>query len=176
MGKINHINVPAVIVSLMFMIGAQVPGAWAVRGSISEEAQQQSNNRALSFVDGSFIIDGKVPPAFSDFEYLYLEGGPFKLAPDGKRMIADPSIALKGEVQGKRKRIYKLKKAMMESDSLTFDSQAIAGISFQFSGRVLKGGPTDDDFVKIEGRLLKYLNGKKVAEAQVTLVWVEPGD
>jgi hypothetical protein len=176
MGKINLTNVPTVMVSLVLMISVQVPGAWPIRWSISEEAQQQSNNRALSFVDGSFIIDGKVPPAFSDFEYLYLEGGSFKLAPDGKRMIADPSITLKGEVQGKRKRIYKLKKATMESDSLTFESLAIGGISFQFSGRVFKGGPTDDDFVKIEGHLLKYLNGKKVAEAQVTFVWVEPGD
>jgi len=49
-------------------------------------------------------------------------------------------------------------------------------VSFQFSGRVLKGGPTDDDFVKVPGRVLKFLNGKKVAEAEVTLVWLEPGD
>ena len=176
MRKIKYTSIPAVIVSLMFTLVAQVPGARLVSEAVVKGAQQQPANKTLSFGDGSFTIDGKVLQAFTEFEYLYLEGGPFKLAPDGKRVITDSRINLKGEVQGKRKRIYKLKQAIMESDSLTFESLAIGGVSFQFSGKVLKGGPTDDDFVKIVGHVSKYLNGKKVAEADVTLVWLEPGD
>jgi len=171
MGKI-----PVLIVSLMLTFGGQVSGARFVPDATIESSQQQSVNRALSFGDGRFFIDGKVPQAFTDFDFLYLEGGSFKLAPDGKRMIADSPTNLKGEVQGKRRRTYKLKKAVMESDALTLESLAIGGVSFQLSGRVLKGGPTDDDFVKIQGHVSKYLNGKKVAEADVTLVWLEPGD
>jgi len=175
MRKIKYTSITAVIVSLMFTFVAQVPAERLVSGAV-ERARQQPANQTLSFGDGSFSIDGKVLPAFTEFEYLYLEGGPFRLAPDGKRMITDSPINLKGEVQGKRRRVYKLKKATMESDSLTFESLAIGGVSFQFSGKVLKGGPTGDDFVKIQGRVSKYLNGKKVAEAEVTLVWLEPGD
>jgi len=175
MWKMNYTGIPAVIGSLMFTVVMPMPGARLVSGTVIKSAQQPVN-QTWSFGDGRFFIDGKIPPAFTDFDYLYLEGGSFKLASDGKRMIAESPTSLKGEVQGKRRRTYKLKKAMMEADSLTFESLAIGGVSFQFSGRVLKGGPTDEDFVKIQGRVLKYLNGKKVAEAEVTLVWLEPGD
>jgi hypothetical protein len=134
--EIKYTILPTIIVSLMFTAAAQVPGVRLVPRATIERAQQQSVNRTLSFGDGRFFIDGKVPQAFTDFDFLYLEGGSFKLAPDGKRMLTDSPTNLKGEVQGKRRRTYKLKKAMMESDSLTLESLAIRGVSFQFSGRV----------------------------------------
>jgi len=103
-----------VVVSLMFVVAVEVYDARVGSSAVIENVQQKS--LTLGFGDGRFFIDGKVPPAFSDFDYLYLEGGSFKLAPDGKRMITDSPTSLKGEVQGKRRRIYKLKKAMMETD------------------------------------------------------------
>lgn len=161
----------AILTSVVFIIGAQVSGAWRIQGAIVKAAQSQSNT--LSFGEGRFAIDGKVPKGFTEIEYLYLEGGSFKRGPDGKRMIAGSAEHLKGELQGKGRRTLKLKKATMEGDALTFESQVVGGISFQFSGTI-SSGATEDDFVLIKGRLSKWLNGKKVAEAQVTFFWVEP--
>ena len=67
MGKI-----PVLIVSLMLTFGGQVSGARLVPDATIESSQQQSVNRALSFGDGRFFIDGKVPQAFTDFDFLYL--------------------------------------------------------------------------------------------------------
>ncbi|HEX8844876.1 MAG TPA: hypothetical protein VF791_09550 [Pyrinomonadaceae bacterium] len=175
MREIKRRSILAVIVSLMFTVGAQVRGAGPIHGAIAEAVQTQSDNRTLSFGEGRFFIDGKTPKGFAELEYLYLEGGSFRLGPDKKRMVADSPASLKGELQGKRGRTFKLKKAAMESDVLTFESQAIRGVSFQFRGTVFNGA-TEYDFVEIKGRLSKLVNGKKVAEAQVTFSYAEPTD
>jgi hypothetical protein len=168
----------AAIASLVFALGAQVPGAGPIRTVIVEGIQRQSDNNDFSFGEGRFFIDGKAPKGFTEFEYLYLEGGSFKLAPDKKRMIADSPAVLKGELQGKRRRTFKLKTASMENDALNFESQPLGGISFQFSGTVFNAATEKDEpaSVGIKGRLSKFINGKKVAEAQVTFSYLEPTD
>jgi hypothetical protein len=103
---------------------------------IVEAARRQSDDGAFSFGEGRFFIDGKVPRGFTEFEYLYLEGGSFKLAPDKKRMIADSPTSLKGELY-KGRSTFKLKRAAMEGDALTFETQAINGLTFQHSSAVL---------------------------------------
>ena len=174
MREIKRKCILAIIVSMVFTIGAQVSGAGPVRRAIVEAAQQQLDDRTFSFGEGRFFIDGKAPKGFTEFEYLYLEGGSFKLGPDKKRMIADSPASLKGELyKGRRK--FKLKTAAMENDEITFESQVNGGVSFQFSGAVFNGA-AEDDFVVIKGRLSKMLNGKKVAEAQVTFSYLEPTD
>lgn len=139
--------------------------------------QTQSDNGPFSFGQGRFFIDGKAPRGFTEFEYLYLEGGSFKLSPDKKRMVADSHATLTGELY-KGRRTFKLKRAAMEGDALTFESQAVNGVSFQFSGVVFnEAAEGDNDFViGIKGRLSKLMNGKKVAEALVTFSYLEPED
>jgi hypothetical protein len=178
MREIKRTHVLAVIASLVFAVGTQVPGVAPVRRVIVEGTRRQSNNSDFSFGEGRFFIDGKAPKGFQEIEYLYLEGGSFKLAPDKKRMVADSPASLTGELQGKGRRTFKLKKATMENDAITFESQAIRGISFQFSGTVFNAATSSDEpaGVGIKGRLSKFMNGKKVAEAQVTFSYLEPED
>ena len=69
-----------------------------------------------------------------------------------------------------------MKKATITGDQLTFETQAAGGFSFQFSGAVSnaameQGQPISPQF---KGRLSKFVNGKKLAEAQVTFGWLEP--
>jgi hypothetical protein len=178
MREIKSIHGLAVMVSLMFAISTQVLGVGLIRRVIVKGTQRQSDNSAFSFGEGRFFIDGTAPKGFPEIEYLYLEGGSFKLAPDKKRMVADSPANLTGELQGKARRTFKLKKAAMESDAITFESQAIRGISFQFSGTVFNAATNNDEpaSVGIKGRLSKFMNGKKVAEAQVTFSYLEPED
>src|SRR5947209_815036 len=154
-----------------------VPARQQVSPSEAAPVQIQSNDVTFSFGEGRYFIDGKAPRGFNEFEYLYLEGGSFKLSPDKKRMVADSPAALKGELyKGRRK--FKLRKATMEGDALTFESQAAAGLSFQFSRTVFNARPPSDADAKIgiKGRLSKWMNGKKVAEALVTFSYLEPED
>jgi hypothetical protein len=178
MREIKRAHVLVVIVSLAFAVGTQVPGVVPIRRAIIEGTQSQSDNNNFSFGEGRFFIDGKAPKGFPEIEYLYLEGGSFQIAPDKRRMITDSPASLTGELQGKGRRTFKLKKAAMESDAITFESQAVRGISFQFSGTVFNAATSSDEpaSVGIKGRLSKFMNGKKVAEAQVTFSYLEPED
>ncbi len=154
-----------------------VPARQPTSPSEAAPVQIQSNDVTFSFGEGRYFIDGKAPRGFTEFEFLYLEGGSFKLSPDKKRMVADSPTALKGELyKGRRK--FKLRKATMEGDTLTFDSQAVGGISFQFSGTVFNSADVNDRdaVIGIKGRLSKLMNGKKVAEATVTFSYLEPED
>jgi hypothetical protein len=176
MRELKRTHCLTVIASLVFAVSTHVLGAGIISGVIVERTPGQSDNSDLSFGDGRFIIEGKTPKGFPEIESLYLEGGSFKLAPDKKRMIADKPISLNGELNGKRKPTFKLKKAAMESDVITFESQAVRGVSFQFSGTVFNATTARDQpaSVGIKGSLSKFINGKKVAEAQVTLSYLEP--
>jgi hypothetical protein len=167
-----------VIASLVFAVSTHVLGAGLIGGVIVERTQGQSDNSDFSFGEGRFTIDGKTPRDFREIEALYLEGGSFKLAPDKKRMIANKPAILKGELQGKGRLTFKLKRAAMESDAITFESVAVRGISFQFSGTVFNTGRAEDglESVGIRGTLSRFMNGKKVAEAQVTFSYLEPSD
>jgi hypothetical protein len=178
MRELKRTHALIVIVSLVFAVSTQVLGARLISEVIVGGTQGQSDNSDFSFGIGSFTIDGKTPRDFREIEYLYLEGGSFKLAPDKKRMIANKPAILKGELQGKGRLRFKLKKAAMEGDAITFESLPVRGISFQFSGTVFNTATAKDEpaSVGIKGRLSKFMNGTKVAEALVTFSYVEPGD
>jgi hypothetical protein len=165
-----------VTVSLAFTIGVQTFGADALQKVVVEAIQAQSDNGTFGFGEGRFEVDGKVPKGFTEFQYLYLEGGSFKLAPDGKRMIADSPANLKGELYGRLR--FKMKKATLEGDTLTFETQVVRGISFQFSGTIFNATTEKDQpaTIGIKGRLSKLISGKKVTEAQVTFDYLEPED
>jgi len=176
MRELKRTHALMVIASLVFAVSTQVPGV--VLNGVIVEGTQGSSDGNYSFGDGRFIIEGKTPKGFPEIESLYLEGGSFNLAPDKKRMIAVKPTSLQGELNGRRKPTFKLKKAAMESDAITFESQTVRGISFQFSGTVFNAASAKDEpaSVGIKGRLSKFMNGTKVAEALVTFSYVEPAD
>jgi len=178
MKELKSTHALMVMASLVFGVGTQVLAVGLNSGVIVAGTRGQSDNSHFRFGDGRFTIDGKTPRDFREIEALYLEGGSFKLAPDKKRMIADKPASLKGELQGKGRLRFKLKQAAMESDKITFESVAVRGISFQFSGTVFNAATAKDDpaSVGIKGLLSRFMNGKKVAEAKVTLSYLEPTD
>ena len=97
-----------------------------------------------------------------------------KTSSDRRRIVAESPASLQGEIYGRRK--FKLKRATVEGDRTSFETQAVRGISFQFSGTVLNEARDEREpiYVSLKGRLTKLMNGKKVAEAQVTFGYLEP--
>lgn len=125
--------------------------------------------------EGRFKIEGRKPPEFASVGYLYLEGAQLRRGGDFRRLAAVPPAAVRGELYGRRLK-YKIRRAAFDGEKFSFETQPVGGISFEFSGTVFNGATAADQFISpaFKGRLAKLQNGRKVAEAEVTLGHLEP--
>ena len=115
--------------------------------------------------DGSFWLkDGTTPPTeFSDFSAINL---------NAKRLRRLPSPG----VQLNNGTTYRFKTLTVKRDNFTFTTMTLRGVSYSFAGKFLKGGVyafgiLDEDTPVLEGTLTKFRGGKKVAEANLKLVY-----
>ncbi len=110
--------------------------------------------------DGSFWIIGTPPNDFSDF-------GGINLNAKRLRRLPTPGLQLNN---GKT---FRYKTLSVKQESFTFTTMMLGGVSFSFEGHFLKGGVfaddanLDDQTPVLEGTLIKYKAGKKVAEANL---------
>ena len=115
--------------------------------------------------DGSFWLkDGTTPPTeFSDFSAINL---------NAKRLRRLPSPGL----QLNNGTTYRFKTLNVKRDNFTFTTMTLRGVSYSFAGKFLKGGVyasgiLDEETPVLEGTLTKFRDGKKVAEANLKLVY-----
>jgi hypothetical protein len=113
--------------------------------------------------DGSFWLKGAPPDDFSDFSGINL---------NAKRSRNLPQPGLETN-KGTR---YRFKTLSVKQERFTFTTMTVAGISYTFSGRFLKGGVyssgiLDDETPVLEGTLTKFRGGTKVAEAKLKFVY-----
>jgi len=115
--------------------------------------------------DGSFWLHESTPPPteFSDF-------GGINLNAKRSRRLPQPGLETNN---GKR---YRFKTLAVKQERFTFTTVIVAGVSYSFSGRFLKGGvfsagDLDDETPVLEGTLTKFRDGKKLAEAKLTFVY-----
>ena len=113
--------------------------------------------------DGSFWLHGAPPNDFSDF-------GGINLNAKKSRQLPQPGLETNN---GKR---YRFKTLSVKQERFTFTTMTVAGVSYSFSGRFLKGGVyssgiLDDETPVLEGTLTKFRGAKKVAEAKLKFVY-----
>src|ERR1043165_7257146 len=113
--------------------------------------------------DGSFSLQGQPPNYFSDF-------GGINLNAKRSRHLPQPGLETNN---GKR---YPFKTLSVKRERFTFTTMTVAGVSYSFSGRFLKGGVyssgiLDDETPVLEGTLTKFHGGSKVAEAKLKFVY-----
>ena len=113
--------------------------------------------------DGSFWIFGAAPHEFSDF-------GGINLNAKRSRQLPQPGLETNN---GKR---YRFKTLSVKRERFTFTTMTVAGVSYSFSGRFLKGGVyssgiLDDETPVLEGTLTKFRGARKVAEAKLKFVY-----
>jgi len=113
--------------------------------------------------DGSFWLHGEPPNDFSDFSGINLNA-------KRSRQLPQPGLETNN---GRR---YRFKILNVKRERFTFTTETIAGISYSFSGRFLKGGVyasgiLDDETPVLEGTLTKFRDGKQVAEAKLKFVY-----
>jgi hypothetical protein len=138
------------------------------------EVRPAQSDDTFSLGNGRFQINGRAPKGFMDFTYLYLEGAMLKSGSERQSLLAQSPTSLRGELYGRRK--FKMKKATIAGNQLSFETQPTGRVSFQFSGTVSNAATEDGQPInpQFKGRLSKFMNGKKVVEAQVTFGWLEP--
>ena len=115
--------------------------------------------------DGSFWLkDGTTPPTeFSDFSAINLNAKRL-------RRLPSPGVQLNNGTN------YRFKTLSVKRDNFTFTTTTLRGVSYSFAGKFLKGGVyasgiLDEDTPVLEGTLTKFRDGKKVAEANLKLVY-----
>jgi hypothetical protein len=115
--------------------------------------------------DGSFWLHESTPqpPEFSDFGGINLNAKKLRRLPAaGLQLINGTS--------------YRFKTLNVKQNNFTFTTVALKGVSYSFSGKFLKGGVyssgiLDDETPVLEGRLTKFRNGQKLAEAKLKFVY-----
>jgi len=113
--------------------------------------------------DGSFWLQGAPPNEFSDF-------GGINLNAKRSRRLPQPGLETNN---GKR---YRFKILNVKQEKFIFTTVTIAGVSYSFSGKFLKGGVyasgiLDDETPVLEGTLTKFRDGRKLAEAKLKFVY-----
>ena len=123
------------------------------------------SQRARFDPDGSFWLHESTPAPneFSDFSGINL---------NSKRLRRLPSPGL----QLNNGATYRFKTLNVKRDNFTFTTMSIRGVSYSFAGKFLKGGVyasgiLDDETPVLEGTLIKFRDGKKVAEANLKFVY-----
>jgi hypothetical protein len=119
--------------------------------------------------DGYFSTQGKALKGFQDFEGIQLTT--IKYMPGGKTM----PVKAKASVYA-HNRHYDAVNTMLKGSSLSFETVAISGVSYQFTGAFHKGSATDPKIMVLKGHLTKKQNGKQVAERDVELEYEEGVD
>lgn len=109
--------------------------------------------------DGAFFAIGELPNEFKDLSGIYL---------NGRRLRRLPTQSLQLN-NGKK---FHYKTLTVKQDDFSFTTETLAGASYTFAGKFLRGGvfaeqDLNDEQPVLEGTLTKYKGGKKVAEAKL---------
>jgi len=148
--------------NILFRLTPKVVALFIVAFCVIEVTPAQSKRTRFD-PDGSFWIKGDHPDGFSDFSGINLNAKADKHLP-------------KAGLELNNGRRFRFKSLSVSCERFTFTTVVLSSISYSFSGRFLKGGVygagnLDDETPVLEGTLVKYRNGKKVAEAKLTFVY-----
>ena len=148
--------------NISFRLAAKAVALSIVVACLVNVAPAQSKRNRFD-PDGSFWIKGDHPDGFSDF-------GGINLNAKKDKHLPNPGLELNNG------RAFRFKQLSVTRERFTFTTVTLSNISYSFSGRFLKGGVfgagnLDDQTPVLEGTLIKYRNGKKVAEAKLTFVY-----
>lgn len=115
--------------------------------------------------EGNFYILDDLPKGFKDFEDLQIETADYSKASEENNW-AYYEIPPQGFFQTTKK--FHFKRISVSEERLSFETEAIKGISYKFVGEYLSAEELEpDDYTFIKGILTKLKDGKKIAEAEV---------
>ena len=120
--------------------------------------------------DGAYFVQDKPPRGFPGFSNIALTT--VTSTPNG--VLEVPPA---GEVNAHGR--FKIAHITINGDHISLETRTVAGVNYQFSGTLQLRNSDDDPNTLpkwLVGQLVKLVNGKKVAEAQVRLEYMEGVD
>ena len=148
---------------------APAGGAPAVPAS-PPDADADSRRYVFDAGEGAYVFDGKPPAGFAELTALELPGVLLKLGDDGTSIVSvstDPHATV--DVKGGRQ--FKSRRVTITGDQISFETETVRGVSYQFTGRFYKHQVDRGQLLDatLKGRLVKFVKGVKAAEAQLSL-------
>lgn len=126
-------------------------------------------------VGGFYSIIGAVPKGFEDFEEISITIMDYESASEENDYRGTP-IPPKGFVLAKKE--FNFAKISLGRKTMAFETQAVKGTSYKFSGKFIEKAPFwdfDPETPVLEGRLTKFKKGKKIAQGNVRFQWYGGG-
>lgn len=112
---------------------------------------------------GAFWIDGEPPAEFSDFSAINVNMRHLRRLPTSGLQLNDGAA-------------FRFRTVTVKQNNFTFSTVIVRGVSYNFTGRFLKGGDfaatwMGEETPVLEGVLTKFKAGKKVAEARLKFIY-----
>jgi hypothetical protein len=134
----------------------------------------RSLKKTLAFFDpnhGKFEISGKKPFGFKDLTTIWFQTLEFG------EYLAVKSF---GDIEAGKKH-FELRNIFFDGKRWTFETEKIGGVSYKFFGKFAKQfvktyGAGDSDNKALHGHLIKFVKGKKAAEADLYFNFYDTGD
>lgn len=158
------------------MVGDQLDGEmFYVLSDLPEKIK--SNRIKRQYLDpnnGVFVISGAKPAGFKDFTAMRLQ----TIAEN--KNFKRVAVLQNGKIEIGQKE-YAMRKIRFDGKNWTFETVKVDGVSYQFAGKFAKHivrtyGAGDADNKAVQGHLIKFVNGKKAAEADLFFNFYELGD
>lgn len=134
--------------------------------SITRTSHKEESNAEFS-PDGYYVFSGQTPKGFAGLKGFSLTT--MEPKSDGTYTAVAPN----GEIDAGLK--YKLTNIQLTTPSLSFETRPMRGTTYKFEGKFLVSkGSCDDGRTTgpvLGGHLIKFLNGARVAEAEVKFEW-----
>ena len=136
----------------------------------SPDADADSRRHVFDAGEGAYVFDGKPPAGFAELTALELPGVLLKLGADGASIVSvstDPHAFV--DVKGGRQ--FKSRRVTITGDQITFETETVRGVSYQFTGRFYKRQVEKGELLDatLKGRLTRFVKGVKAAEAPLSL-------
>jgi hypothetical protein len=120
---------------------------------------------------GDYYITGDLTKYFTDVEQITIITHDYTNASE-ENNYQGTLIPPKGSIWAKKE--YKFARINIANKQISFETQARKGISYKFVGKFVDYNQcSQEEYADLEGRLIKMLNGKRVAESEVRLVLIE---
>jgi hypothetical protein len=153
------------------------PAAPAAEPTSAPPVAESNGPDTFDAGEGFYLFDGKSPVGFEGFEGFEFMEVILRLSADKSHVVLAEGYNPKAQVNFKGGRVFKAQPVRFNEDQVSFETQSIRGVSYQFDGRFIKGLNDQQQFVdaRLKGRITKLVNGKKVAEAQMSFYQVIGG-
>ena len=110
-------------------------------------------------ITGAYSFEEKPPKVFEDVDWIAL----FAVDAKGRKVPLNGFIRLKDRYRGRFVNFF-LVNPSLKDRTLIFSTKVVRGVHYRFNGEFLKLENFQDGEIVLQGRLVKFRNGKQVGE------------